>query len=214
MQRGIQGPSHAKVMAKNRVNLSGYKEQIWQPFYDYKDYAFGGAASTIFFQEPQGQNGKGLADTNMELSGQIPKGQAFLITGVQVEILPGINPSTNGDGSGSGPHFVNDIYQAYKGGTLVLRIGSKEYIRQGNLMKFPPVNRLAVDSSVAIADAADKDVHTSYATAAGREFAVNGLLLESNQNFDITIRELAALPSGVDARIGVTLNGWLYRNSQ
>lgn len=207
-KRGLTVKSPQSAFAQNRVNLAGYKEAIWQPIYDYQDLAAAGANSQRFFIDPVGTGGKTIADTNMELSGQIPKGQAFLITGIQVELYPGEVIQQD-----SVSQFADDIYDFYKGGALKLKIGSKDFITQGNLMKFPPVNRMGVDSSVS--DTTADTVHSYlYATATGREYAIKDLLLESNQNFSVELLELAAMPSGNDARVGVTLNGFLYRNAQ
>ena len=204
--RALESP--AAAFARNRVNLPGDKEGIWEPRYDYQTLAAAGAASQRFFIDPVGTANKTIADTNMELSGQIPKGQAFLITGIQFEMYPGeaIQQSSISE-------FAEDIYQVYKGGVLVLKIGSKEYATQGNLMKFPPINRLCMDSAVSDTNASAISSYL-YAVAGGKEYQVRRLLLESNQNFSVEVRELAALPSGNDARIGVSLNGFLYRNAQ
>lgn len=216
-QRGLKSPSYQASKRQNRVNIPGYRETLWNPLYDYQTLAAAGAASQLFFQEPIGASSKTLADTNMELSGQIPKGQAFTITGVQFDIFPGILPSTEGTGVGTASEYINDVLSVLKAGVLILRIGSKDYIRQGPLMKFPPVNRLAGISSVAAATtvaAESMHIQTQYAVGSGREFTIDGKLLEANQNFGVELLGLAALPSTVDARIGVTLNGWLHRNSQ
>lgn len=202
--RGLVAPNVQNAIKKASVNIGGMVESIYQPLYDYQTLLAAGATSQTFFQDPVGSSGKTLNDTNMELSGQIPKGQNFLITGVQFEIYPGgsLTQATIGT-------QLNDMYAVLQTGHLILRIGSKEYIRQGNLLKFPPVNRLAVDSATGLAAES-----TQYGAAAGREFSVVDLLLTSNQNFSVELRNLAALPSTVNARIGVTLNGYLLRNAQ
>lgn len=202
--RGLAAPNVQSAISKASVNLGGVVETIYQPLYDYQTLAATATSAQAFFQTPLGQSGKTLSDTNMELAGQIPKGQNFLITGVQVEILPGVSPT-----DATIREFLNDVYAVSKGGVLVLRIGSKEYIRQGNLMKFPPVNR--IDGIAATGLAAES---TNYAAPAGREFTVVDLLLTSNQNFSVELRDLPALPSGVAGRVGITLNGYLMRNAQ
>lgn len=207
MRRGLNVKSPQRAFSQNRVNIPGMSEAIWQPLYDYQTLAAAGAATQRFFIDPVGTTGKTLADTNMELAGQIPKGQAFLITGIQVELYPGVNINTQA----ATATFADDIYQVYQDGLLVLQIGSKDFVTQGNLMKFAPVNRLAVGAATDGNAAAN---NVLYASAVGREFAIKDLVLESNQNFSVELRELAALPSGADARIGVTLNGFLYRNAQ
>ena len=202
--RGLQAPTYGETVREGSVNIPGKVECIWQPLYDSATYAAAGAASTLFFQTPLGQAGKTLQNTNMELAGQLPKGQNFLLTGIQVELLPGVAPE-----AAAITNFSNDVYQFYKSGALVLRIGAKDFVRQGNLMKFAPVNRLAGQGGTGIA------AHqVMYMQAAGREFSVADLMLESNQNFSIEVQSGAALTSGTAANIMVTLNGFIYRNAQ
>lgn len=202
--RGLMAPNVQKAIQDASVNISGKVETIYQPLYDYQTLSATAVAQQTFFQTPVGQGGKSLSDTNMELAGQLPKGQNFLITGIQVEVLPAADPTNATIGS-----FINDVYEVTKGGVLVLRIGSKEYVRQGNLMKFPPVNRIQADAATGLTAES-----TQYAAACGREFSVVDLLLTSNQNFSVELRDLPALPSGVAGRIGITLNGYLMRNAQ
>ncbi len=204
--RGLNVRSPSSAFKNNRVNIPGMGDAVYNPLYDYQTLSATATSTQRFFQVPIGQAGKTITDTNMELAGQLPKGQAFLVTGVQVEILPSTTVGINGT---TASKFADDVYNVLRTGSLVFTIGSKEYIRQGNLMKFSPVNRLAVDSATTVTT--DRYV---YAVGAGREFAIADLLLESNQNFNVQINDLPALPSGQAGRIGVTLNGFLYRNAQ
>lgn len=203
-QRGLNPQNFKRAMDTSRVNIPGVVESIYEPRYDYTALPAIGSAAISFFQTPIGQSGKTLADTNMELAGQIPKGQAFQITGVQVEFYSGADID-----AAARNQYANDVMAVYKSGALILRIGSKEFIRQGNLMSFPPVSRLDGTSATGLAAQT-----ISYFSAAGREFAIEKLLLESNQNFGVTLTDLPALPSGLAGRIGVKLNGYLFRNAQ
>lgn len=204
--RGIQSISPQGMLKRGRVNIPGMAETIWQPLYDYQTKVAGATAVQRFFVDPVGTAGKTFSDTNMELSGQIPKGQVFMITGIQVEFYPGV---AIGDVNAS--EYANDVAALYNGGYLRLKIGSKDFVVQGNLMKFPPVNRLAV--AAAAADSTGT-ISYLYAVAAGREYSVAGLTLESNQNFSVELLDMAALPSTQPGRLGVTLNGYLGRNAQ
>lgn len=211
MSRGLPSPgSPQSQFNANRVNLPGYSEVIWNPLYDYQTKSSSATAQQRFFLEPQGgASNKTLVDTNMTLAGQIPKGQAFLITGIEVDFFPGEDPLQEAVDN----DFINDVYAFYKTGALILTIGSKDYVQQAPLMKFPPSHRLAVDAAAATT-ATTTTIEFAYATACGREFAIRDLLLESNQNFNVTLINMPALPSAVDGRVGVTLNGFLYRNAQ
>lgn len=204
MQRGLAPQSVMNAFEKARVNMPGMVENIYQPLYDYQTLAAAAVATQTFFQAPIGQSGKTIADTNMTLAGQLPKGQAFVVTSLQVEVLPG---ETIANAAVSA--FSDDVYDVLKGGALEFTVGSKLYVQQGNLMKFPPVNRLSGESATG-----ELLSSIQYIQGAGRPFAVVPILLESSQNFDIKLIELAALPSTVAGRIGVTLNGYLFRNAQ
>lgn len=208
MARGLTPQDPSQVFRTRRVNVPDKVGAIWNPLYDYQTLASGGVSVQRFFVDPVGTQSKTLADTNMQLSGQIPKGQAFEITGIQVELYPGV--AINGTAASD---FADDIYDFYKDGYLVLTIGQKDFVTQGNLMKFAPVNRLALASDSATT-ATTTTLVAQYAVAAGREFSIANLLLESNQNFSVQLHEINALPSGQSARVGVTLNGFLYRNAQ
>jgi hypothetical protein len=206
---GLNPDSTKQIFNKSRVNIPGLTEVIYQPFYDYQTLLAAGTTSQRFFQIPVGQAGRTFSDTNMELAGQIPKGQAFEITGVQFEIYPVGATAATTINAAVASKFADDVYNVLKGGHLILNIGSKEFIKQGNLFKFPPVNRMWMDSSTTVAT--DRYV---YASGGGRQYQVAPLLLESNQNFGVEIKDIAALPSGNNAKIGVTLNGFLHRNAQ
>lgn len=212
MSRGIKGPSLRQATSRGAVNLPDVSQRIWNPLYDYQTYANGGTTTQQFFGVPAGQGGKTKTDTNMTLAGQLPAGQRFLITGVQVDLFPGLDIDQINDGTAAN-EFANDVYAVGKAGRLVLTIGSKDFIEQAPLMKFPPVNRLGTSNATAVTTAATGLV-SSYACFTGREFAIDPLTLMSNQDFNVVLHNLPALPSSVDARIGVTLNGYLYRNAQ
>lgn len=203
-KNGLKSPSVKKAFEKARVILGDNIETVWNPLYDYKSFGSVATTSVVFFQDPVGALGKTLADTNMVSAGQLPKGQAFMVTGVQVECLPAaaISGTTTSK-------FADDVYTFYKNGVLIFTVGSKEYIRQGNLMKFAPRNYLSADFATTVAT--DRYV---YASADGKEFQIVDLLLESSMNFNVELRSIPQLPSAADARVGVTLNGYLFRNAQ
>lgn len=206
MQRGLAPPDVQKEIDKWRVNIPDMIEVLWWPLYDYQTAAATAPTSQSFFGSGT-NNGRTLAETNMELGSQIPKGQLFVCTGVQVEFYPGTDPSVAADAN----TFVNDVYDFYRSGALKFKIGSKNYIEGGNLLMFAPVNRLggfAASSSITTGN------NAQYATAAGREYALRPVGLESSQNFDVKIVERLDLPSTTDGTVGVKLNGYLARNAQ
>lgn len=216
-QRGLRGNSPNSWFSNNRVNLPDTIETIWEPLYDSVTYPAAGATSLTFFQEQIGKAGKTLKDTNMDLDGQLPKGKAFLVTGIQLAFYSGLDSDMAHDGDFPlDPNVTSDVRTFTENGHLIFRIQSKDYLRQAPLGKFPPVERLTVSSSLGGDNPAGDTKLTSieYAAPCGREFSINGVLLESNQNFSIELRDLPALPSAQDGKIVCTLNGFIARNAQ
>lgn len=199
------------------VNRAGMEEGIWQPLYDFQTYPNAGTTKMTFFQLPIGQSSKTEADTNMESAGQLPQPKFFLATSIMLVLFPGFNPSIEQAAPPADSHW-NDQYAFHKSGYLDLFIGSKSYLKSGPLGRFPPDFRLA--GAAALSDASTAAVNlfsrTEYATMAGPVFSIVPVLLEPNQNFNVTLNwpTAVAMPSGIDSRVGVMLNGYLYRLSQ
>lgn len=205
------------------INRAGMEEGIWQPLYDYHDIDNGLAAtSEVYFQNPIGQNGKTLADTNMESAGQLPRPKFFLITSVHVAFFPTAVP-TSLQAAAAQSEF-NDAYNLLKSGYLDLFVGSKTYLNDGPLMRFPPDYRLAGTAALADVTTAGADLASKidYATAAGPSYAIVPILLEPNQNFAVTLNWPGGRPllngesttGQSTSRLGVYFNGYLYRLSQ
>jgi hypothetical protein len=209
-------PPTVQELSRYDVNRKGEAEGFVQPLYDYQPYASVGQTSLTFFSEPIGQNGKTLADTNMESAGQMPSPKEQLVTGIQVVFLPGGNPGTFGVQTAA--NNWNDAYAVFKSGYLDFFIGSKSYLQDAPIGKFSNDFRLA--GSAALSDAstaaADAQSMVDYATFAGPLYMISPVRLTSNQNFKVTLNWPAAvpLPSTVAARIGIILVGFQYRLSQ
>ena len=86
-------PSLAEL-EKFNVNRSGEFEAIRQSIYDTQVYAQAGQTSLTFFQSPLGQLGKTLADTNLELAGQLPNPKMQLVQSIEVLFYPSVAPSS------------------------------------------------------------------------------------------------------------------------
>lgn len=204
------------------VNRDGW-EAVRQTLYDYQAYAAAGQSQLSFFQVPVGQSSKTLSDTNMTNAGILPANQAFLVESIEVQFFPTVpavaasNPSSFGAPALAA--LVNDSYLVSRTGNLVLTIGSKPYLSEAPLGKFPPKTHFQVhgaqsDSTTAGAAQATRTVFGFWA---GRPYLVSPvkLLLIATQNFSVTLN----WPEGVQAitnpaRIGVVLDGILYRKSQ
>lgn len=212
---------------KYRVNRSQEYEVTRQSIYDFQTYAAAGQTSLTFFQLPLGQGGKTVADTNLELAGQLPAPKYFLVESIEVYLFPGDDPVTVANSAASPDavvtNFANDEYAVEQSGSLNFFIGSKTYLEEAPLGRFPPKTRMeaefafAKNASTAAAESANQ-INGDYAAWCGRPYFLDPykILLAPTQNFNVTLSwpTAVALPSTVDARIGIVLDGVLYRLSQ
>lgn len=205
-----------------KVNVPKTVEIITQPLYSYQLYPAAGAAQLNFFQNPIGQGGLTLQQTNMTLAGQIPAPQMFLIQGIGIDYLPGMTaaPPVIGPRADAATGALNDFYAIMRQGALSLNIGSKNYLQMAPMLSMPP--RAHMDGVAAVAT----NLTTGAATqtimqipfSEGSVFSPVPLLLESGQNFGVRIDfpgGAVAVPStDALAYIGVILYGTMYRPAQ
>jgi hypothetical protein len=220
-----QIPNLAELQAY-AVNRKGQYEGIRQSLFDFQVYAAGGQTSLIFFQVPQGQGGKTIDDTNMEIQGSLPQPKHHLTESIELRFFPGVLPvtlSTGGAGAIVASNFTNDVYTFAKSGSLQFFIGSKAYLQESPLGRFPPKTKLESEFAVSIAQnqlaAADleNEITMDISYMCGRPYFINpATLLIPVQNFNVTTSWATAvpLPSDTDARIGCVNDGVLYRQSQ
>jgi hypothetical protein len=204
-------------LTKYSVNRGGQFEVIGSSLYDYATYAAAGQTELNFFQTPQGQGSKTLADTNMEAAGSLPAPKNFLVTSLEINFWPSGAPSTFG--AQTAGLYLNDVWTLAKSGYLEFYIGSKNYIQEGPLGVFPAQNGLVVAAAAAdqTTIAAALQTLVNYANMGGKPYILpSPIALVSNQNFRVSLKwpTAVALPSGATARIGVRLRGYLYRLSQ
>lgn len=216
-------PNKAQL-ANYNVNRPGW-EAIRQSLYDFTTYAAAGQTQLTFFALPVGQGGKTLSDTNMTLAGQLPANQEFLVNSIELyfrTITPAPSASTV-DAAVAAPALatqVNDSYLVSRTGNLTFTIGSKPYLQEAPLGRFPPKTDFELDAAVALATTVAADSIESRVAIGrwkGRPYILSpaDLRLISTQNFNVTLN----WPEGVqaitnNARIGVVLDGILYRRSQ
>lgn len=203
-------------LKRYNVNRPDQVEALRSSLYDSLIYDSAGQTQLKFFQSPQGQNGKSLADTNMTLAGTLAAPQSFLVETIELYFLPSVVPGTFG--AAAAADFVNDVYDFAKvGGWLDFFIGSKSYLQEAPLMKFPP--RAGLSVSGALADtttaAASRQSMIQYASVGGPVYELDPpILLVPMQNFNISLNWPEVVPLSADATVLVQLGGILYRNSQ
>lgn len=209
-------PPSAQSLAQYNPNLPNALEVIWQPQYDFQTYAQAGQTQLLFFQVPQGQSGKTLADTNMTLAGQFAAPTAFLCTGIQVVFLPLNATSQLASAATRLTANVDDVIKVANSGYLQMTIGSKVYMTDAPTGKFPPnfgIDMFAAFGSTG-ANATTNVGDVNYARAKGRYAEITPFLIPQNQNFSVAINWPTAVAVTVAGRIGVVLDGFQYRLSQ
>lgn len=222
---GNMVPSRADLSRYN-VNKPGW-EAIRQTLYDFTAYAAAGQTQLTFFALPVGQGGKTLSDTNMTLAGQMPANQEFLIQSIEVQFQPTVpavatqNPAVFG--AEAIAQIINDVYIVSRTGNLALSIGSKPYLQEAPLGRFPGKTHMQARSALSdvapAIPAPNLQSRIGFAYTEGRPYLLSpaDLRLVSNQNFSVTLNwpeGVQALPSTNPGRIGVILDGILYRRSQ
>lgn len=213
----------------NRATLSRYSvfregyEVVKQSLYDFQTYPAAGTSQLTFFALPIGQSGKTRSDTNMTLAGQIPANQEFLITSIEVLFFPS-TPTVAAQmpaayGAPAVASIVNDAYIVGRSGNLELVIGSKPYLQEAPIGRFPPKTRF--EPRAALADTTTAGVNqqsrVAYSYWIGRPYLLDPapILLTQNSNFVVTLNwPEGPQPISNPARIGVVLDGYLYRRSQ
>lgn len=207
-------PSVADLQ-KYAVNRGGEYEVIGSALYDYTTYAAAGQTELNFFQTPQGQGSKTLADTNMESAGSLPNPKNFIVTALEINFWPGVLPAVYGAQAVAAG--LNDVWNFAKSGYLEFYIGSKNYIQEGPMQVFPSMNGLVVQAAVADATTAGAAMQSriAYGNLGGKPYVLaSPVALVSNQNFRVSMKWPVAVAISADARVGVRLRGFLYRLSQ
>jgi len=207
MKNGVSPPRLSTVARKFSVNRKGAVESVWQPLYHYQVVAGTTLPSQLtYFQNPVGSGGLTFADTNVESAGQMPAPKEMLVTNIQVALLPAANP---GRVAGVNTNW-NDVYNISRIGHLSFFIGSKVYLNEAPVGRFPVQNRLA-----GTGDNGGGAFSNDYAVQAGRVYEITPIRLMSNQNFNVTLNFPGTSPTiAANMRIGVILGGFQYRLSQ
>ena len=219
----LSAPKSMAELQQYVVNRPGW-EIIRQSLFDSTAYAAAGQTQLSFFQAPVGQAGKTDSDTNMRLAGQLPTNQIFLIQEIDVYFFP-TRPTVAAQmpaafGAQAVAQIINDAYVFNTAGNLTLFIGSKNYLQEAPLMKFPACRQFHIEGALADAStaAANLQARIAFGAAVGRPYVIDpNITLIENQNFSVTLswpEGVQALPSGNPARVYVSLEGVLARRSQ
>ncbi len=215
----------AADLSSHRVTVPGVQDEIYSPLYDSVAYPIAGATSLTFFSTPIGQgtttapNATGTkteADTNMTNAGLLPKGNRFYCTGLEFNFLPFNMPGNTGALAITGQN-LNDVYAVSRAGWARFRIQNRDYVLDGPLGVFPPLNRLAVSSTPASVVTATTIVQADYAAFGGVPYNIVPVFIESNQSFQVQVffPAAVALPSATSpARLFCRLRGRLIRDAQ
>jgi len=198
-------------------------ESIWQPQYDFQAYAMAGQLELTFFQVPVGQSSKTLADTNMTNAGMFPTPSAFFCTGIMVPFFPNNDPSVASVTAQRALANWEDAIDVAESGYLQLTIGAKTYLTDAPLGKFPPnftvggvaaVSMAIMPTTAGLTAPVFPQTDVNFARAVGRYYEITPFLIPATQNFSVSLRWPALVPVTVAGRIGVILDGFLFRNSQ
>lgn len=216
-------PPQLDSLSRYNPNLPNSIEGIWQPFYDFQAYAQAGQTQLQFFQVPQGQAAKTKADTNMTNAGMFPSPTAFFCTGIMVPFFPLNDSSVASVTAQRAMANWEDAIAVANSGWLEFSIGSKVYVTDAPIGKFPPNFTISGVASVAMAIMPTTagltapvfpQTDVNYARAQGRYYEITPFLIPATQNFVVTLNWPTAVAVTVAARIGVILDGFWFRNSQ
>lgn len=205
-------------LSQYNVNRPDQIEAIKQSLYSRLTYTAAGVAQLKFFQTQVGAAASPtLGTTNMRAAGSLPAPLSFLVQTIELFMFPTAVLTATGAAAVVAA-FSNDIWLMSKGvGWLEFYIGSKAYLDEAPLMKFPPRAGLGGFTSMAGQGTDDAFTILNYASPSGPVYdLVPPILLVPTQNFEITLNWPTATTVVLSADMDIVCNlgGILYRNSQ
>lgn len=235
----MNGQLTAADFAANGVINPAQSEIIRNRLYDFNLYPAAGISSLTFFAQQVGQgitsaqgatvgSGKTLSDTNMQLAGQLPNGQMYVVESIEVLFLPGSVSTANTYTPASVYAFaavaaasigaaVNDVNLILQTGQLDFNILNKNYLREPMLMAFPPKAMIDLTAAVGTNSATTSLVSAQLAKATGRPYYIDPKIsIRPAVNFEVKISwpGVVATPSTFNGRMGVLFDGGFMRASQ
>jgi hypothetical protein len=193
--------------------LGGVEDYITQPIYDSVSFAAGAAfAQQTMFQQPRGQGGKTLAQTNMTSPGFLPNPQRLILRALRVFISNNTVPT--------------DMANMLQNVSLQLTLGTKPYF-QGfvGLLSAGCGAMVTAAAQVGTAPAGSAPLFsTSNGVPDQRSvFTLNQpITIEQGETIQVLLNPDVAFnfaaaganPSGVGTTLYVILDGDLYRGVQ
>ncbi len=239
-QAGLSGGDYnLDTLNAYKINRPGMGEAVRQRMYDFLLYPTAGQNQLTFFALQLGQgitsslgavvaSAKTYADTNMEVSGALPRPKSYLLESIEIVMEPGGSAAANTFTHASPNTFaavaalaqlqaIADVNILRISGWFELYIGSKTYLWEAPLGTFPPKVRLEIDGALASNSATTAEVSALIARWSGRPYYMEPpITIESMQNFAVYLKwpGAVATPSGFNARVGVVFDGVLFRLSQ
>lgn len=201
-----------RAKAKNPI-LGGVEDYITQPIYDSVNFAQAAAfTQQTMFQQPRGQAGKTLAQTNMTSPGFLPNPQRLILRALRVFISNGTVPA--------------DMFNLMQNVSITLTLGTKPYFLGFlGLLGAGCGAMVTAAAQVGTAPAGSAPVFsTSNGVPDQRSiFALNQpITIEQGETIQVILNPDTAFnfaaaganPAGVGATIYVILDGDLYRGVQ
>lgn len=197
-------PEFVQAARNFSVNVQGVIEALWQPIYDVQTYIAAGQTQLTFFQLPVGQSGRSYALTNAQAAGALPAQVNMIVTQIEIEALP--------SAATTAAAYVTDLLAMCSTGWMEFNIGNKNFLREAPAIgSFPPKHRLDV---FAVNDASAAPAVFRYAQNRGEIYNITPMLIQSNQNFNVTLNWPTLQTISADATVRVKLNGYQFRTAQ
>lgn len=223
-------PNVANIQDINNFQVNWNQwEFTTQSLYDSVAYPAAGLSTATLFSIPVGQGTglgggvKTLSDTNLRLASQLPNGQMFIVSSVEVMFQPTTPTVTAGMpavfGAQAAAVQVNDSYIFGRSGNLVFNILAKQYLQEAPMGNLPPSSDFTLSAALAegttLTTASQSRIAFGNYEGSNYVLTPNNILLVSNQNFNVTL----AWPEGLQAitnpgRVFVRLNGMQARLAQ
>lgn len=217
-------PTTMQQLARYNVNLDQW-EELKQSLYDTVSYAAAGQTQLQFFAIPTGQSSKTLADTNLSNAGLLPTNNLMLVESIEVlfftntlaaaSVTAANNPSAIGVNAIA--NHINDAYFFARSGFLQFQVGSKFFLTEAPMQRFPGKTHFEINAALSQAgEVADATQRIAYAERRGRPYLLGDtpLLLIENQNFSVTLNWPVVVAISDAARVVCILDGRFYRRAQ